>query len=104
MGALANAAALARDQEFRARALAAAIYQARSVIVDPASIGTVRERFATQLLLGPAGFMDSVAWALAADPAVATLGSTAAAVPEQTMLDQTLAAWDYLAAALVPGQ
>lgn len=105
MGALANAAALARNNTFRDQALAATVYNARLVIqevnigepVPPSSY--TRFNFARQVLLGPAGYIDSVAWTLACDPAIATVATAGnpALVSESLLLNTVENTWDYLA-------
>lgn len=101
MGAVANAATLARDQAFRDRALAALVYQARHVIGDPQSTAQGKA-FASSVVRNPLSYSETAAWAMAADPAIASIGSSAASIPEGTLLDQVLAAWPYLAAIAAP--
>lgn len=101
MGAVANAAALATDPEFRDRALAALVYQARNVIADEGATARAQS-FARQVVRAPMSYAETVAWVMAADPQVASLGATAASVPEDTLLGRVLSAWDYLSGALGP--
>lgn len=100
MGALANAASLAREQVFRDRALAALVYQARNVIANPPS--NEAKALAVSLIRNPESYENTAAWSLATDPTIASLGSTAANVPEATLLDRALVAWPYLASSLGP--
>lgn len=113
MGALANAAVLAKDSVFRDRALAALIYQARRVMTEPESTPnhTFRLSFARSVVRSPEMYLPTAGWVMACDPTIATLAQVAtvvnaatgvgtnagAAVVEQVLLDSMLAAWDYLA-------
>lgn len=96
MGALGNAAVLARDPVFGDRVLAALVYQARVVVADDTRPRAERA-LAAAVVRAPASFAETVAWALAADPQIAATGSSGATVPEQLILDRVLAAWPYLA-------
>lgn len=99
MGSLANAAALARDAAFKDMAFAALVYQARVVLTEVESTPnhTFRKAFAQSVLRQPEGYQSTTTWVMACDPAIASLGATAASVPEAALLSAVLKAWDYLA-------
>jgi hypothetical protein len=99
MGAVANAAILIEDPEFQGWCMAAAAYQARQVILeDPATPGHAeRLSLATSVVNAPETYQRRFTVYVATDPQVATKGSTAAAVGEQTVLDKVEAIWTTVA-------
>lgn len=99
MGSLSNAASLAQDTTFRSMTLSALVYQARQVAAeDPATTGHQRRMLYAQAIINnPTQYLDSISWTIAADNSIASLGSTAADVPEATLLQAVETAWDYLA-------
>lgn len=100
MGAVANAATLARDAMFRDRVLAALVYQARVVVADEQRPRAERA-LAAAVVRAPLSFAETAAWVLAADPQVAA-NATASTVGEQLLLDRVMVAWPYLAGVAGP--
>lgn len=98
MGALANAALLSRDGVFRDRVLAAVIFHARAVLSESPDTPNhiFRAQYARSVLLSPMDYMDSFSWTIAADLQIASLGDSAAAIPEDKLLARVGVAWDAL--------
>lgn len=98
MGAIANAAILARDTDFRDRVLAAVCFYARQVMAEPQSTDNYifRTTYARSVLGNPLAYIDSFAWTIAADPTIAILGSTANAVGEDVLMGRVAVAWNAL--------
>lgn len=98
MGALANAALLARDEVFRDRVLAAVAFHARAVLSESPDTPNhiFRAQYARSVLMSPMDYLDSFAWTIAADMLIASLGGDAAAIPEDKLLDRVGVAWDAL--------
>ena len=105
MGALANAAALRRDEEFRSWVETAIAYQARVVIGEAASVAShnVRLAMARDAAVSATQFLDVFVTGVATDPAAAAKGGTAALVTEQTVLDLVAGLWTPIAQLRYPG-
>jgi hypothetical protein len=98
VGAVANAAALAVDQQFRNMALAGLVYTARTVLTeDPLTNNHTRRIWlATRVINAPTSYADMIAWTMAADPTIAQ-ATDVTGVDETVLLNRIAATWDYLA-------
>jgi hypothetical protein len=102
VGVVANAAALAADQQFRNMALAGMVYTARTILLeDPATANHDRRLWlATRVVNSPLNYADTIAWTMATDPTIAQATSVAT-VDETVLLSRVAVAWDYLAGSRV---
>jgi hypothetical protein len=96
MALLSNAAALANDPDFRNRVTAAAVGRARSGISNP-DAGIHAINFARAIVQNPTIYVHAFAWAIATDPAIASLGATGAAVPDEAILASMQPVWAAMA-------
>lgn len=96
---LPNAVALMRNDEFRDWVMAAAVYQARQVIVEATSVQdhAIRVILAEKVALNPAPYVERFVNVIATDPAVAGLGDTPSEIGQSTFLAKIAEVWTPMA-------
>lgn len=101
---LANAATLMRDETFRDWIMAAAVYQARQVIVEPDTTANhaIRERLAQDVIVSPAILVERLVNVIATDPDVAAKGNTVDLIGQTIILQKVAAIWTHLARLAYP--
>lgn len=115
MGTLAKAAALLQDREWENWMMAAAVYQARAVVLEDATIAdhAVRLRMATVVIGSPRAIVAQLSSVIATIPAIASTavvskdaeGRTVvdlSGVNENTVITEVANAWTKLAQLMYP--
>ena len=104
MGMLENATVLRKDQLLIDRVESAVALVAREVIIEAASTPNhaTRDKKANDVAPSPAELVPLMMVAVACDPNTANQYSTAAAVPEATILAAVRTAWNAVAAIRYP--
>lgn len=94
-----NAISLMRDSNLRDLLTAAAVYQSRLVVMEAATVAShaTRLNMANACLVNPTVMADRLTNIIACDPAVAALGTTADAIPEDVILNKVASVWTPLA-------
>lgn len=104
MGALANAAKLLKDSDFRDWMTAAGAYQARQVILeDPATADhSIRLLLANDAIVTPEITTDRLVTIIGTDPTIAADGSTVATLNEGKVLTAVANSWTTIAKMMYP--
>lgn len=95
MGALANAAVVARDQTFRDQVVAGLVYRARQILASPSGVSEFGVAYAKMVAAHPETEAESAYWVVATDNDIATAGL--AGLTEQMVIQAITTAWPYLA-------
>ena len=95
---LPNAVALMQNDEFRSWVMAASVYQARQVIIEPASTTdhTPRVSLANSVVMNPTQYLERFVNVIACDPGIASLGTTVQQITQPTLLQKMSDIWTPL--------
>lgn len=101
---LPNAVALMEDDTFRKWCIAAAVYQARLVVQEAATVADhgVRLKMAMDVIVNPQLLADRLVHVIAADPAVSGKGDTVQEITQDTMIAKVAEVWTILAKNFYP--
>jgi hypothetical protein len=96
---LPNAVSLMRSTEFRDWIMAASVYQARLVFLEPSSTADhdVRMKMARDVISSPNILVERLTAIIAADPDVCSIGDTPQAVGQPVILQKVSDVWTPVA-------
>lgn len=99
-----NAAALMKDVELRELIIAASVHVARTVFTEGESVPNhaVRLNMAKDIVSRPDAMADRLRTIISCDSTVATLGNTAAVIPEAMIISKVEGLWTMLAETFYP--
>jgi hypothetical protein len=104
MGALANASALMKSDEFRGLVMAAAVYTATTVLAEPSSTEnyTSRRALAIEVLVNPQIITDRLVSILSGTPSIALTSSDPSQISDDLIITRAAEVWTALAEILFP--